>query len=50
MNDRGSSRAVGGVSSQNLGRVDDGVVCPSICTSHEGGGGSDDGSGTHFDR
>ena len=49
MNDRCSGRAVGGVGSQNLGRVDNGVVGPGIGTSHEGGGGSDNGSGTHFD-
>lgn len=49
MNDRGGSRAVCGVGSQDLGRVDNGVVCPGVGTSHEGGGGSDDGGGTHFD-
>lgn len=48
MNDRGGRRAVGGVGSQNLGGVDDGVVGPGIGTGHEGGGGSDNSGGTHF--
>ena len=48
VDDRGGSRAEGGVGSENLSGVVDGRIAPSIGTSHEGGGSSDDGGGTHF--
>ena len=47
--DRGGSRAVSGICSEDLSGVADvGIVSPCIRTSHEGGGG-DDSDRTHFD-
>jgi len=50
MGDLSSFRAVGGVGSHNLSRVDwAGVVAPGIGTGDEGGGSSDSSGETHVD-
>lgn len=48
VDDRGCSRAKSGIGSEDLSGIADGIIGQCIGTSHEGGGSSDDGSGTHF--
>ena len=50
VDDSGGSRAIGGVGSEHLSGVDDGVVSLGIMGRGTSCEGSDYGSGTHFDR